>query len=428
MLQENESDNPNGFSEELRAGRTVFMEISTIRILILDDDPFIRGLLSRMLFRLKYTRVTAAESGKKALEIVDLPVGAPDLILCDLNMPEMDGVAFVRKLVDRNYKGSLILISGVEDRVLETAERVVLAHGIRFLGRLQKPFDHRALEKLIGKWTPSVNGVIKKSISKIYSPDEVRSGIENRELILYYQPKVELITGRPVGVEALVRWQHPKDGMAFPDQFISVAEENDLMDELTRLVLTEALGQARQWNDQGLFLKMSVNVSMDNLKSLDFPDFVAGQTAAAGLAPEQLILEVTETRLMQNSLSSLEILTRLRLKGFSLSIDDFGTGNSTFSQLRDIPFTELKVDRGFVHGACCGNPTLMAIYYASLDLARQLGMDLVAEGVEDRDDWDFLRQTGCRMAQGYFIARPMPAENLAGWLRQWNLQRQDLGD
>lgn len=110
------------------------------------------------------------------------------------------------------------------------------------------------------------------------------------------------------------------------------------------------------------------------------------------------------------------------------AFDDFGTGNSTFAQLRDIPFTELKVDRGFVHGACCGNHTLRAIYNASLDLAGQLGMDLVAEGVETRDDWDFLRHTGCRMAQGYFIAKPMAHEKIPGWLRHWNLKRDSLGD
>lgn len=404
------------------------MKTSAIDILIIDDDPFMRDLLFSMLLRLKFTRVNTAESGVAALRYVDSPDYCPDLILCDLNMPEMDGVAFVRKLGERGYQGSLILISGVEQRVLETAERVVLAHGMRLLGRLQKPFNHRELADLLQKWAPAGTGPAPKNQTRVYAPEEIQSAIENQELILYYQPKVEVMTARLVGVEALVRWQHPGDGMVFPDQFIGVAEEYGLIDSLTRLVLKEALARARIWQDQGMGLKLSVNVSMDNLNSLDFPDFVENQAAAAGIAPEQLILEVTETRLMQDSLSSLEILTRLRLKGFSLSIDDFGTGNSTFTQLRDIPFTELKVDRGFVHGACCGNPTLRAIYNASLDLAQQLGMDLVAEGVEDRDDWDFLQQTGCRMAQGYFIAKPMAPEDLPGWLEQWKSQRDQLAD
>jgi EAL domain-containing protein (putative c-di-GMP-specific phosphodiesterase class I) len=240
----------------------------------------------------------------------------------------------------------------------------------------------------------------------------------------YYQPKVLVATGEVKGVEALVRWRHPVDGMVYPDQFIGVAEEHGLIHDLTRAVLGEALIQARLWRDRGMALRMAVNVSMDDLASLDFPELVAGQAAIAGVAPEDVVLEVTESRLMKDLKTPLEVLARLRLKRFSLSIDDFGTGHSSLAQLRNFPFDELKVDRGFVHGAC-RDKTLRAIFDASLGLATNLGMDIVAEGVEDRDDWDFLRRTGCRLAQGYFIARPMPADDLPAWLRAWEARFQD---
>ena len=194
-----------------------------------------------------------------------------------------------------------------------------------------------------------------------------------------------------------------------------MAETHGLIDDLTRVVLTAALAQARIWQDVGLVLRVAVNVSMHNLASLDFPDFVEGLATKAGVPPQEVVLEVTESQLMKDLRIPLEILTRLRLKRFRLSIDDFGTGHSSLAQLRDIPFDELKIDQSFVHGAWAGE-TLLAMYDTSLSLARKLGMDVVAEGVEDRADWNHLRRTGCDFAQGYFIARPMPAADLPAWI------------
>ncbi|MES3015838.1 MAG: EAL domain-containing response regulator [Pseudomonadota bacterium] len=393
------------------------------RILVLDDDPFMLKLLRRVLASLGFSQVTTCESGRAALEWIDSPQGAPALILFDLNMPGMDGVEFVRHLVDRRYAGSLILVSGENERMLQTAESLVRVHHMTVLGRLHKAVTRQAMAALLDDWTPQPLGrpLVAK---KLYGADEVRSAIANGELVNHYQPKVAVATGQVKGVEALVRWRHPVDGMVFPDQFIGVAEEHGLIDDLTAAVLCAGLTHARRWRDMGLALRLSVNVSMDNLVSLDFPDFVAGRAAAAGVPPEDVVLEVTESRLMKDLRTPLEVLARLRLKRFSLSIDDFGTGHSSLAQLRNFPFDELKVDRGFVHGAC-NDETLRAIYEASLGLARQLGMEIVAEGVEDRDDWDFLRRTGCGLAQGYFIAKPMPAEALPGWIRAWDVRVQE---
>lgn len=390
---------------------------SAIRILVLDDESFILKLICRVLANLGFSRVTSFDSGRAALESFDSPNSPPDLILLDLNMPEMDGIEFVRHLVERHYTGSLILISGEDERMLLTAVKLVRAHQIPVLGHLHKPVKPEVLSALLEYWRPHSQDT-SQATSKVYEADAVRTAINNSELVNYYQPKVLVSTGRVVGVETLVRWRHPVDGMVLPDQFIGVAETHGLIDDLTRVVMTGALAQTKVWKDAGLALRVAVNVSMDNLASLGFPDFVAGLAANAGVSPQEVVLEVTESRLMPDLRTPLEILTRLRLKRFRLSIDDFGTGHSSLSQLRDIPFDELKIDRGFVHCAC-SNERVRAIYNASLSLARQLGMEIVAEGVEDRDDWDYLRQTGCDLAQGYFIAKPMPAADLPGWMEAW---------
>jgi EAL domain-containing protein (putative c-di-GMP-specific phosphodiesterase class I)/CheY-like chemotaxis protein len=392
-------------------------ENSGIRILVLDDDPFALRMLTHLLVGQSFPRVVTCENGRAALEWVDRPEGSPDLILCDLNMPEMDGVEFVRKLVDHRYTGSLILVSGEDERVLKTAEKLVTAHRIPLLGHLHKPVTPEGLAAMLGRWIPPSQA--QPRAQKVYGADELRAALTNGELVNFYQPKVAVATARVVGVETLVRWRHPVDGMVFPDQFIGVAEGHGLIDDLTRAVLAGALAQARVWQEAGLALRVAVNVSMDNLASLDFVDFVVGLAAEAGVPPQEVVLEVTESRLMGDLRAPLEVLTRLRLRRFHLSIDDFGTGHSSLAQLRDIPFDELKIDQSFVHGAW-SDDTVRAMYDASLGLAHQLGMEVVAEGVEDGADWDFLRRTGCHLAQGYFIARPMPAAELPGWIRTWN--------
>ena len=398
-------------------GSSGVIDASERSILLLDDDPFMLKLLRLMLRSLGYTLVTACASGPEALDCLDSPQAAPALILLDLNMPGMDGIEFVRHLVERRYGGALILVSGEDERMLQTAESLVRAHRLNVLGHLRKAITREGLAALLDKWAPHALGQPAPT-QRAYRADELRAAIAHGELVNYYQPKVHVASGQVTGVEALVRWQHPLHGMVFPDQFIGVAEEHGLIDALTAVVLGAALAQARRWRDQGLALRVSINVSMDNLSSLGFPDFVASQADAAGVLPEQVVLEVTESRLKKDLRTPLEVLARLRLKRFGLSIDDFGTGHSSLAQLRDFPFDELKIDRSFVHGAC-RDDTLRAMYDASLGLAQQLGMNLVAEGVEDRRDWDFLRRTGCGMAQGYFIARPMPAEALPAWLQAW---------
>ena len=399
---------------------------SAVKIMVVDDEPFILKLHARTLVNLGFTATSTCEGAVRAMETIALSASPPDLIVLDLNMPDMDGVEFVRYLVQRNYSGSLILLSGEDERVLQAAEKLVRAHQITMLGHLRKPATPAMLGALLETWKPPAlaqhwtPAAPDKTAAgkKTYTADEVRAAITDGELANYYQPKVSLSTGHVVGVEALVRWQHPLDGLVFPDQFIGVAEAHELIHPLTCTVITGALADIRSLRQQsGLALQVAINVSMDDLVSLDFADYIAQEAAVAGVLAKDVTLEVTESRLMQDIRVPLEVLTRLRLKRFRLSIDDFGTGHSSLAQVRDLPFTELKIDRSFVHA--CADGTVRAIVDASVMLAKQLNMSIVAEGVEDRADWDFARRSGCDVAQGYFIAKPMPAADLHDWIEVW---------
>jgi EAL domain-containing protein (putative c-di-GMP-specific phosphodiesterase class I)/FixJ family two-component response regulator len=395
------------------------MDPGTTEILLLDDDPFMLKLLTVMLARLGYTRVAGCDSGEKALQRITETQDLIDLIFLDINMPGMDGVEFIRRLVDCRYGGSVILVSGENSRILESVEKLIEAHHLIALGRLQKPVKPDELAGLIGRLEPNKgHREITQPSRHSYSVDELRASIAQGELVNYYQPQVALATFQVVGVESLVRWQHPIDGIVFPDQFLGLAEQHGLLTDVTGVVLLEAMRQAKAWSQAGHPLPVAVNVSMDDLIALDFPDMATSLAASVGVEPRLLTLEVTEGQVMRQRSTLLDVLSRLSLKRFGLAIDDFGTGHSSLAQLRDLPFNELKVDRSFVHGAS-KDPTRHAICSASLRMAHQLQMKVVAEGIEDQADWDFLAHLGCDIGQGYFIARPMPAAAVLDWVSAW---------
>lgn len=397
------------------------MEKSEIPILVLDDEHFMHRVLTQMLFELGFKSVRAFDDGLSALDSLASPEGHPKLILLDLNMPHMDGIEFVRRLAGHGYRGSLVLVSGEAVRVLQMTEKLIEAHHIPVIGHLRKPVSPGALGALLVKWQP-MKAI--PSPAKAYDAEAVRAALVNGQLVNYYQPIVSVASAALVGVETLVRWRHPSDGLVMPEQFISVAEAHGLIDKLTRTTLSSALAQAAAWRHGGLPLSVAVNLSMDNLASVDFTDFIVNEASTSGIAPRDVVLELTESQLLPDQRAPLEILARLRIKRFRLAIDDFGTGHSSLTQLRDIAFDELKIDRSFVHGAWRDHTT-RAMYDASLGLGRQLDMEVVAEGVEDRDDWEMVRRTGCDLAQGYFIGPPMPAEDLGAWISAWNLRARE---
>lgn len=385
--------------------------------LVVDDDEFMLKLISRTLQVLGHNQVLTCNSGAKALAQLNGKT-LPEVILCDLNMPHMDGVELLRKLAGIGYDGAIVVISGEDSRILSTVENLARAHGLAILGFLEKPVEPEELGKILADLQSRPRTVASPRMAP-FSPEEIQQGLSDREFVAFFQPKVEIATGRIVGVEALARWRHPARGMVGPDCFIGVAEQHGLIGTLTELMLSEALSQAQAWRRQGLALKVAINVSMEDLVQLDFPELVLEQAKAAGIPPVDITLEVTESGLMNNPVVPLDILTRLRLKRVGLSIDDFGTGYSSLTQLKNIPFDELKLDRSFVQDAG-RDPTARAILESSVGLAKKLNMSVVAEGVETRDDWDLVAALGCDLAQGFFIAKPMPGPNVPAWLETWH--------
>jgi len=388
------------------------------RVLVVDDDPVILHALVASLSGLDVKNVFSASSGNEALTILDDNAEAMDVVFCDLNMPVMDGVEFLRHLVARDYQGAIVLLSGEDSRILNSARNLANAHSFRFVAALEKPVIQAQLASVLEKVT-NKKDVVARPLNSEFSLRELRQAIDYDEFVVYYQPKVDTFNRRLIGVEALVRWQHPDKGFVMPDQFIPMTEENGLIDALTDLVFEKAFAQVKHWRQKGLDFKISINIAAGTIgRRLNFPEQVMAHLENYGLSPEDVILEITESGIIDDLATTLDTLVRLRLKGVTLSIDDFGTGYSTFKQLQGIPFTELKIDKEFVMNGV-SDPSSRAIVESSVLLGQKLGMTLVAEGVESKDDWELLRKLGCHMLQGFFISRPVPADQLEKWLEQW---------
>ena len=394
-------------------------------IIIVDDDQFQLKLLSHQLAMVGYENVTAFDDGQTALDQMIGKALDGTVIILDLNMPNMDGLEFLERLKDSHFNGALLLVSGEDERVLQAAVKLAGSYHLQVLGHLSKPVQQEQLQKYLNALSDNRKNAASGSKLHHYTSEQLRQAIERGELFNVYQPKVLLSTGELVGVEALVRWRHPEDGIVMPDDFISLAEENEMIDKIARLVLRNALKDSVLWKDIGIDITVAVNISMYNLNTRDFVNFLESELGASGVSPQNLTLELTESKLMQDYSLVLDMLTRLRLRRVNLSIDDFGTGHSSMAQLRDIPFNELKIDRGFVHTAW-DNATLHGIFDGSMQLAKNLGIKTVAEGVEDEADWSFLWNSGCDHAQGFFIGKPMVASELAQWQVHWATRYQQI--
>ncbi|MES9905785.1 MAG: EAL domain-containing response regulator [Sedimenticola sp.] len=384
------------------------------RFLIVEDDEFMAETIAVALGRLGFNAVEMATNGEEALARYNARPESFEIVISDLNMPGMDGVEFLRHLKNQGFGGAVTLVSGAGKRVLDSVEYLAKAHGLNVLGVLEKPITLSALSEVLGRYDGKFKEKIHRPIESV-TEVELRHAIHAGELTMFYQPVTEMATGKMVGVESLVRWIHPYRGIISPIDFVSLAEKTGLIEPLTDSVVRQALKQGGHWHQAGLDMAIHVNLSMNNLHRLDLPEFLEASTVEAGLKSSDVVLEVTESQLAQDLNVALEVLNRLRLKGFNLSIDDFGTGYSSMEQLKQIPFNSLKIDRSFVTGAATNEAT-RAILESSVELARKLEMEIVAEGVETQEDWDLVKNMGCQMAQGYFIAKPMPGEQVEPWL------------
>jgi PAS domain S-box-containing protein len=389
------------------------------RVLVVDDDPVARRQIAMLLSSLGSVEVQLVAGGEAALAELARADNRYDLLVSDLNMPGMDGIQFLRRLTEIAYRGCLILCSGVDDRLLQTAAELTKAKNLNLRGTLKKPMTQEALVALLSD-TCERDRVMAAATPRdvvAVTPEEIQDGIHSDEFTVHFQPKVDAGTLRVVGVEALARWQ--RDGRPVPpDAFIATAERHGLIAMLSEVLITKALIGGVLMAEAGYPLTVAVNMSANWLSDIRLPEFIMASIQATGIQTERLILEITETGVMADLATSLDVMTRLRLKGFKLSIDDFGTGYSSMEQLRRIPFGELKLDRSFVQGAA-ENPSTRAILASSIEMARKLKLSTVAEGVETQADLDLVRGLGCDLVQGWFVARAMPVDRLIEWLREY---------
>lgn len=387
------------------------------KIYIIDDDIQVAELLVTAIrgFGLQ------AESFNNAYDFLGVKLNVEDIILLDLNMPDMDGIEVIRKLASSCCSARLILISGHDLGVLHSAEQLAQAHSLKVVAGLTKPISIAQLKELILRLVQEMPDSIILKEGRYLSPDitELVSAIENDQFVLHYQPQIEVATGRVSGAEALVRWIHPERGIVYPEDFISLAEKNHLMGSLTELILVRVLHQQKTWKKNGIVVPVSVNISADNIRGLSLPENLMEIIQTNELDAHCITLEITESALMDELVTSLDILTRLRIKGFKLSIDDFGTGYSSLSQLHRIPFTEMKVDKSFVMSMGYDVES-RAIVKTCVMLGHELSMSVVAEGVESGEILDMLKSLGCDYAQGYHISSPLPEDEFLEWYQKNN--------
>lgn len=387
--------------------------------LVAEDHEFQRSMMVHMLDDLGAKAVYEAEDGRSALEVtreLDHPF---DIIVTDIDMPGMDGMSFIRRLGEASVGASLIITSGLDRSLLDTIETMSAAYGMRLLGTVPKPPTPEKLAELIAlHWRAKPNPEKPSPGLAPFTLDEILAGLRADEFEPFYQPKIELRTGQVKGAEALARWRHPRNGIILPNAFLGMLEDNAQISELTWAMLARSARDCRSWRDAGLDLDVAVNLSVKQLADPGISDAITWQVTSQGLEPRYMMLEITESTAMTNVGRVLENLTRLRMKGFGLSIDDYGTGYSSMQQLTRIPFTELKIDQSFVQHAAHQESSRM-ILESSLEMARKLDITSVAEGAETQADWDLLRECGCDLAQGFFIAKPMPAHDFPEWVRHW---------
>jgi EAL domain-containing protein (putative c-di-GMP-specific phosphodiesterase class I)/ActR/RegA family two-component response regulator len=400
------------------------------RLLILEDDPAVGRVI----------RDVATAEGHEALILskpdqffTTLEVWQPTHIVLDLVMPERDGIEILAELGARRCALRIIITSGMGSGVLDAAAHDAREHGLNIIGLLAKPFSPSALRALLappaGSSGPSnASGGDAAATAPNLSEAEFRSALQRQEFAVHYLPKVDCRRGRLVGFEALVRWPRAQGHLMMPGEFISFAETHGFIDALTSLVLDQALawfgprfvaGRTDSYiapsDAASSDISLSINLSATSLRDMRVVEHSAAACLRHQVPTAQVIFELTETGAMDGPVGALAALTRLRTKGFQLSIDDFGIRHSSMRQLMGIPFTEIKVDKSFVMSAAQSNES-RTVVRSIVDWARDLGLKSVGEGVEDADTHSVLQEMGCDFAQGYWIGRPMTGDAVPAWL------------
>ena len=397
--------------------------LASLKVLIIDDDRFMLAFEEQLVRTFGVVDVHVVADGRLARQMVDDPDTCPDAIVCDLDMPEMDGIEFIHYLSDRRFAGGVIVASGAGDRIVASVAALVRSLDLHLVASLTKPVDpdtlHEALSLIQSRAARIPGDGLAATRFATLDGDDIRAGIAAGYADICVQPQVSLADRHVTGVEVLLRWTDPERGILSPTAVVPVAEDAGLIDDLTLAIYRRATECLSACRAAGFDLRVAVNLSTLNLHRLDLPERLSKIAQESGVPTGQIVLEITESRLIEDVAASLEVLGRLRLHGFGLSVDDFGTGYSSLELLRQLPFNELKVDQTFVRGARSDSGA-RTIIESAVALGRNLGMRVVVEGVETDADWALVEQFRCDAVQGYYVAHPMPACELHEWLSAWN--------
>jgi EAL domain-containing protein (putative c-di-GMP-specific phosphodiesterase class I)/DNA-binding NarL/FixJ family response regulator len=378
-----------------------------MRVLVFDDDEAIGRLVVKVAIAsgLEAMAVSDAEAFKQGL-LTD----PPQVVVLDLQLGGTDGVEQMRWLANQQYTGALVLMSGYDARVLATAQSVGKSLGLKVECVLEKPLNVAQLGDVFERL-----GLAGQALST----ERLLAAIANDELILDFQPIVSRQPRTLKKLEALVRWEHPVLGRIAPDRFLPVAESDmATIDALTDWVVSATVDAYQVLSELGITVPLAVNVSMRNLHDLTLPDRLGQRLRAGAMLPQHLCLEITESAAFTDVARTMDILSRIRLKGMLLSIDDFGTGYSSLKMLRQMPFSEIKIDQSFVSDLTTSRDS-RAIVKSIIGLAANMDMVCTAEGVETEETARLLEELGVCDLQGYLIARPMPVEAVPAWLAIW---------
>ncbi|MEO8670389.1 MAG: EAL domain-containing response regulator [Tahibacter sp.] len=390
--------------------------IAHLSVMVVEDHSFQRGIALRLLAALGIDKAAEAGNGREALDKLSVMDPVPDVLLVDLDLPEMDGIELIGHVANRKLARAIIVLSALDPSLLNTVQTMARASGLRVLGTVEKPLTASKLEQALLHFHQMPEEE-NSDILPAFADSMLVEALQRDEFEPWFQPQVAITSGHVVGVEALARWQHAGQTI-LPGRFVPQIEREGLIDAFTDRILYKACRWRARWAAQGLELRMSVNVSMLNLAKVDAADRYQEIVRQAGVKPRDVVLEITESSVMGEVASVLNVLARLRLKGFGLAIDDFGTGYSSLAQLSQVPVTELKIDQGFITGAPL-QTRKRAVVETSLELARKLDIGTVAEGVETVEEWQMLAELGCQYAQGYLIAPAVSGLALPDRIQQW---------
>ena len=398
------------------------MDIAHLHFLVAKADPGQRRLLVDMLGQLGAPRVTEVPDGHTALRCFQNSfTPTVNIAIIDLDLPGIDGLELIRTLAAMHCRARLIVVGNQPANLMFSVETMAQAYGFDLLGTLTAPVSLARLRELLDNYAEPVLASEEEQAAAAgpsFTFSEVGIGLQGRQFEPFFQPKIELETGQVKGLEAFARWRHPEHGVLGPGAFIDALEEHSRIDFLDWSMIEKSVERCRAFHDMGIPIEISINLAPETLAHPQFMQQIAACLSRHRLLPDYLTFEIPESSVLSTDASFVERLVRMRMAGFGLAIDDYGTGRSNLQLLARIPFSELKIDRSFVDGAS-KKRAIGTVLASCLGLARSLDRNSVAVGVETKQDWDFLQGLGCTYAQGYYIASPMEASAFPGWLEDW---------